>query len=452
MRYIPNGGQIAKDMLKRIGFNSFAELFDTQIPQTAQFKGDLRIKEGISELEIRRLMGGLANKNLSNPSKNFCGAGLYFHYIPSIVDNLSTRAEFLTSYTPYQPEISQGTLRYIFEFQSFLTSITKMDVANASMYDGSTAFAEAILMAKRIMPKRRKVAIAASLHPEYRQVGVTSSEQFGLEYVTIPTTVGGGVDLNAIEQFTKDPEALAICVQSPNFFGIVEDVKNISRIVNPSDSSIGTDGPLLIVTVAEAMSLALYEPAPADIMCGEVQSFGNYPAFGGPAVGFFATKEKFVRNMPGRIVGQTLDGQGKTSFCLTLSTREQHIRRDKATSNICTNQGWCALRSTIYLATMGTKGIREAAEQSYSNAHYAFELLTKTPGIRRVHTDDFFNEFVVEVNDLDRRFQAALNSGLIPGVRLSKFGGSRNELLLAFTEVHSRSDIESLALALRGSN
>lgn len=450
MRYIPNQGEIAKEMLKQTGYKSFAELFDTQIPREAQFKGELKIEKGASELELRRLMSGIASKNLSNPAKNFCGAGLYFHYVPSVVDNLSLRAEFLTSYTPYQPEISQGTLRYIFEFQSFLTSLTKMDVANASMYDGSTAFAEAILMAKRILPKRKRVAIAQSVHPEYRQTGVTSSEQFGLEYVTIPCTAGGSVDLAALERFACDPDTLAVCVQSPNFYGVVEDLKKIGATIQH-----GTEAPVFVVAVPEAMSLALYEPPGsfgADIICGEAQSFGNYPAFGGPVVGFFAAKEKYVRNMPGRIVGQTLDGQGKTSFCLTLSTREQHIRRDKATSNICTNQGWCALRATIYLATMGSKGLKEAAEQSYSNAHYACEQLTKISGVRRTFSEDFFNEFVVEIDDLDKRFARAVSAGIVPGIRLSKFGGRTNELLLAFTEIHSKADIDLLVSTLKGGN
>lgn len=447
MRYIPNSGKISQEMLESTGKKSFADLFNTQIPSEAQFKGELKLHNGISEQEVRRLMQGLAQSNFSNPLQNFCGGGIYFHYVPSIVDNLSVRSEFLTSYTPYQPEISQGTLRYIFEFQSYLTSLTKTDVANASMYDGSTAFAEAVLMARRVYPKRRKVLFSKALHPEYRQVAVTSSEQFGIEFVDVGLTSSGQTDLQSLATAAKDPDIFAICVQSPNFFGVVEDLSAIGKVFT------GSEPPLFVVAVPEAMSLALYEPAGsfgADIVCGEAQSFGNYPGFGGPGVGFFASREKFVRNMPGRIVGQTLDGQGKTAFCLTLATREQHIRREKATSNICTNQGWCALRSTIYLSTMGSAGLRQAAEHCYANAHYAADALCKLPGVSRAYTGDFFNEFTLNIKNLSARFQRALDQKTIPGIPLSRFGYGADELLVAVTEVHQKQDIDRLVASIQG--
>lgn len=299
------------------------------------------------------------------------------------------RSEFVTSYTPYQPEISQGTLRYIFEFQSYFASLTKMDVVNASMYDGSTATAEAVLMSKRLKPSRSKVVFSAGLHPEYRQVVVTTTEQFGLKFVDTPVGETGRLDIAALEKLSKDPDVVAVVVQSPNFHGVIEDLGAVSKAVKAS----GTEAPMFVVAVPEAMSLALYEPAGsfgADIVCGEGQSFGNYPGFGGPGVGFFATRDKFVRGMPGRVVGQTIDATGKTSFCLTLSTREQHIRREKATSNICSNQGWCALRSTIYLSTMGSRGLRQTAEQCYANAHYAATELGKVSGVRRVYSSVLF--------------------------------------------------------------
>jgi glycine dehydrogenase subunit 1 len=320
-----------------------------------------------------------------------------------------------------------------------------MEVANASLYDGSTAFAEAVLMAKRIYPQRKNVLISKALHPEYKKVAITSTNQFGLEFLEINTLSSGKTDLRALST-ALDNDTLAVCLQSPNFFGVVEDLSELSKILKPINLP-----PLSVVVIAEAMSLALYEPPGSfdvDIVCGETQSFGNYPGFGGPGVGFFTTKEKYVRNMPGRVVGQTLDGQGKIAFCLTLATREQHIRREKATSNICTNQGWCALRSTIYLSTMGSTGLREAAEICYSNAHYAAEKLCGVRNIKLAFAGDFFNEFVIEISDLNNRFQNALNKGIVPGIPLSRFGANPNQLLVTTTELHTKQNLDDLVESL----
>ena len=434
-------------MLREIGFSSAAELF-RGIPEKLQLKRPLDLPPALSEGEalnyFRQLAGSNETRVTGRKMPSFLGAGAYDHFIPTVIDTLISRSEFYTSYTPYQPEISQGTLQAIFEFQTMICELTGMDVSNASLYDGSTATAEAVLMAERVTG-RTKVALAGNLHPEYVQVVDTYIRNAGISKVMLPfNDETGTLRLDALAELNQ--EIGAVIVQSPNFFGGIEELQKIAEATHKI-------GALFVVVVAEAMSLGLLQSpgkAGADIVCGETQSFGIPMSFGGSYCGFFATSEKYQRQIPGRLVGMANDGQGRQGFVLTLATREQHIRREKATSNICTNQGLYALMSTVYLSTLGRRGVREAAEQNVQKSHYAARRIAELKGYRVRFSANFFNEFVVvgpaPAADLLRQLR---EEKIIGGLELARFFPEmKNEVLVCVTETVTREEIDRLVAAL----
>jgi glycine dehydrogenase subunit 1 len=420
-------------MLDACGVSSPEELF-VHLPEAVRLQRPLALAPGISEYEIVRYFRDRAAEN-SNGYASFLGAGVYNHYRPVLVDTVVSRGEFLTSYTPYQAEISQGTLTTIFEFQTMICQLTGMDVANASMYDGSTAVPEAAMMAVRATGKGR-VLVARSLHPEYREVLRTYAKNQGMpveEFGYLPEA--GTLDLEDLER-KMDGLTAAVIVQSPNFFGIVDQVKAAAEIAHQR-------GALLVVIFTEAVSLGLLgPPAEADIVAGELQSFAISPSYGGPYAGIIATKEKYIRQVPGRLVGQSVDSRGKRAFCLTLATREQHIRREKATSNICTNQALIALMATVFMTVYGKEGLRELALQNLAKAHY---LAGK---VKPRFTGAFFNEYVarVEGKPPDEWNKKLLKKRIIGGLPLGRFYPElADSVLLCATEMTNRSDMDLLA-------
>ena len=420
-------------MLDACGVAHPDDLF-AHLPDAVRLKRPLEISPGISEYEIVEYFRDRAAENGVGYA-SFLGAGVYRHYRPVLVDTVVSRGEFLTSYTPYQAEISQGTLTTIFEFQTMLCQLTGMDVANASMYDGSTAAPEAAMMAVRATGKGR-VLIAKSVHPEYREVLRTYARYQGMplaEFGYAPDA--GTIDLDDLER-KMDGFTGAVFVQSPNFFGVIEQVKAAAEIAHRR-------GALLIVLFTEAVALGILEPpADADIVAGELQSFAITPSYGGPYAGIIAAKEKLVRQMPGRLVGQTVDSNGKRAFCLTLSTREQHIRREKATSNICTNQALIALMATVFMTVYGKRGLRELAEQNLAKAHYLAGKLKPRFGGK------FFNEFVARVPE--EANQALLKKKIIGGLSLGRFYPElADSMLLCTTEMARRADMDLLAEIVR---
>lgn len=451
MRYIPNSPSERELMLREMGLKSVDELF-RGIPANLQLKRPLQIPAALSESDTLGYFRKMAEKNetptTGRKMASFLGAGAYNHFIPTVIDTLISRSEFYTSYTPYQPEISQGTLQAIFEFQTMICDLTGMDVSNASLYDGSTATAEAVLMAERVTG-RTKVAIAGNLHPEYIEVVDTYIKNAGISKVVLPFDgQNGTLRLDSLTDIGADIGA--VIVQSPNFFGGIEELQKIADATHRI-------GALFVVVVSEAMSLGLLQSpgrAGADIVCGETQSFGIPLSFGGSYCGFFATREKFQRQIPGRLVGMAHDDQGRSGFVLTLATREQHIRREKATSNICTNQGLYALMSTVYLSTMGRAGLREAAEQNLQKAHYAARLISGIAGYKLRFGASFFNEFVISApRPATEVLERLREQDIIGGLELSRFFGGRdsgmeNEILVCVTETTTRQDIDRLVSAL----
>src|SRR5256714_1748573 len=386
MRYLPKSPAERQEMLAAIGAKSIDELF-SGIPERYRLREALKLPGPYSEAEVIQYFTARAAEN-SRGYSSFLGAGIYNHLRSVVTDAIIQRGEFLTSYTPYQAEISQGTLQAIFEFQTLICQLTGQEVANASMWDGSTATTEAVLMAERVTG-RRCVLVARSLHPEYRDVLKTYAKHSGLEVEEIRFASDGALDEKVLRGALRDDVA-AVVVQSPNFFGAIEPVAQLAEVAHGS-------GALLIAAVTEAVSLGVVRPpAEADIVALEAQSFGLPPSYGGPFVGVIASRDKFVRQMPGRLVGQTSDTEGRRGFVLTLATREQHIRREKATSNICTNQALCALAATVHLTLLGKEGLREMAQHNLSKAQFALAELTKIPGGRRAFDAPFFNEFTLE--------------------------------------------------------
>ncbi|MBI4469922.1 MAG: aminomethyl-transferring glycine dehydrogenase subunit GcvPA [Acidobacteria bacterium] len=440
MRYIPHAAEERAEMLGTLGRHDIEELFQV-IPPPVRLRKPLQLPPGLSEPEVLESLGQLAARNTAARGfRSFLGAGAYTHFAPAHIDALISRSEFFTSYTPYQPEVAQGTLQAIFEFQTMICQLTGMDVANASLYDGSTAMAEAVLMALRITGRKR-IVVAGSVHPHYRDVTRTYTRNLGIEIDTAGYDTGSG-QLKA-EGFSLDGTTAALVVQSPNFLGGVEDLAAWSLAAHDQ-------GALLIVVVAEPMSLALLRSpgdCGADIVVGEGQSFGIPVSYGGPYVGLFATREKYVRQMPGRLVGQAFDGQGRRGFVLTLSTREQHIRREKATSNICTNQGLFALMATIYLATMGPAGLREVAEQNWQKTAYLAGRLegSRDAGLR--FSGPFFNELVIRLRrPLPSLLARAHAEEMLAGLPLGDYYPELEDCLLTcVTEVHTRADLDQLA-------
>src|ERR1700736_4877040 len=387
MRYLPKSPAERQEMLSAVGAKTIEELFHS-IPETYRLKKPLNLPGPMSEHEVVQYFSERAKEN-SDGYTSFLGAGVYNHLRSVVTDTILQRGEFLTSYTPYQAEITQGKLQSIFEFQTLMCQLTGQEVANASMYDGSTAATAAVLMAERLT-SRRRVLVARSVHPEYRAVLKTYAKNSGLIVEEVAIGADGTVDAKALQAGLKE-DVSAILVQSPNFLGVVEPIADLANLAHKV-------GALLVATVTEAVSLGLVNPpADADIVAMEGQSFGLAPSYGGPYVGVMASREKFVRQMPGRLAGQTIDTEGRRGFVLTLATREQHIRREKATSNICTNQALCALAATVHLTLLGKEGLREMAHQNLSKAEFAVAELTKIPGVKRTFAAPFFNEFTIEL-------------------------------------------------------
>jgi len=423
-------------MLAEIGVASIDELFSV-IPAEDRFNRDLAVPRAHAESEIIDYFKAAGAKNATDYA-SFLGAGAYRHYRPVIIDSLVQRGEFLTSYTPYQAEITQGTLQAIFEFQTMIAELTGMDVANASMYDGSTGAAEAVMMAVRVTGRHKSV-VAATVHPEYREVLATYTRNQGLPQALVSyNRETGRIDLAALDAAVTE-ETAAVLVQSPNFFGVIEDIPAIAEIVHKK-------GALLIVSIAEAVSLGIVRPpVEADIVSLEAQSFGVALSYGGPFCGVIATKEKYVRQMPGRLVGQTVDSNGNRGFVLTLSTREQHIRREKATSNICTNQALVALMATIFLSVYGKEGIRELAEHNLAKAAYAASTLSSVPGAKLLFNGaPRFHEFVLQTEEAPAQWsQRLLDNKIVGGIDLSRwYPELHNSTLWCATEVVTRAIID----------
>lgn len=443
MRYLPLTHDDRRAMLDVIGADSVDDLF-RDVPASARLKGPIAgLPSFKGEMEVERIVSSMAARSVPAGSVPFfCGAGAYRHHVPSSVDQLLLRGEFLTSYTPYQPEVSQGTLQYLFEFQSQVALLTGMEVANASMYDGSTGAAEAVMMAGRLT-RRPKAILSGGLHPHYRDVIKTHADMGGFEAVSLtPSHKGGENPAIAIDGNTS-----CVVVQTPDVWGRVHDVTALAEACHKA-------GALLIVVVTEVISLGLL-PSPgsmgADIVVCEGQSLGNGLNFGGPYVGLFATKEQYIRQMPGRVCGETVDAEGKRGFVLTLSTREQHIRREKATSNICTNSGLCALAFTMHLTMLGEEGIKKLARLNHAMAVKAAERLARIKGVK-ILNDSFFNEFAVELpRPAHDVVEACARKKVIAGVPASRLDAApelANILLVAVTETASEADIETLAQTL----
>jgi len=436
MRYLPKSPADREAMLKAIGVRSIDDLF-SPIPSEYRLTRDLKVPRQMAESEIVDWFK-LRSKENGDDYTSFLGAGAYFHYRPVVIDALVQRGEFLTSYTPYQAEFAQGTLQAIFEFQTMVSELTGMDLANASMYDGSTGAAEAVMMAVRITGKSSAV-VARSLHPEYREVLATYATHQGIPLTTTTFTDSGRVDLKELEKSVTDDTA-CVLIQSPNFFGTVEDIEAIAEIAHRR-------GALLIVSIAEAVSLGIVEPPrTADIVAMEAQSFGVPMGFGGPYCGVLATKDKFVRQMPGRLAGQTVDKKGKRGFVLTLATREQHIRREKATSNICTNQALVALMVNIFMTVYGKVGLRELAKQNLAKTAYAADQFGKNAKVLFTGAPRF-NEFVVQTSEEPSAINSRLlGHKIIGGLPLKKFYPELgNAALWCCTELTTRSMIDTAA-------
>ena len=433
-RYLPKSEADREAMLKSIGSRSIDELF-APIPGEYRLNRDLRIPRQMAESEIMDWFRERSREN-GDGYASFLGAGAYLHYRPVIIDSLISRGEFLTAYTPYQAEVSHGTLQSIFEFQTMICELTGMEVANASMYDGSTAATEAVLMAARVTG-RSGVAVARSVHPEYREVIATYATHQDMPLTEVSYTDSGRVDLKALENAVSDQTA-CVLMQSPNFFGTIEDVAAVAEIAHKQ-------GALLVVSIAEAVSLGIVEPPrQADIIAMEAQSFGVPLGFGGPYCGVIATRERFVRQMPGRLVGQTVDSQGRRGFVLTLATREQHIRREKATSNICTNQALIALMVNIFMNVYGKVGLRELATQNLAKTHYAVQQFGKHAKVLFSGAPRF-NEFVILTSEAPNAINSRiLGHKIVGGLPLNKFYPELgNASLWCCTELTSRSTIDT---------
>ena len=444
MRYLPHSPQDRADMLTKIGVSSIDDLF-VDIPKDKLIDGLPDLPRHKGEIEVERILSGMAGRNVSAGSVPFfVGAGAYKHHVPASVDHLIQRSEFLTSYTPYQPEIAQGTLQYMFEFQTQVARLTSMDVANASMYDGSTGCAEAVLMAHRAT-RRRKAVLSGGLHPHYADVVRTVSDMASDAVVTMaPDPLATENIIAAI-----DKETSCVVVQSPDVFGNLRDLKPIADACH-------ANGALLVAVFTEVVSLGLVTPPGemgADIVVGEGQSIGNALNFGGPYVGLFATRDKFVRQMPGRLCGETVDANGKRGFVLTLSTREQHIRREKATSNICTNSGLCALAFTIHMTLLGGVGLERLARLNHANAVKLADMLKGVSGVE-VLSKTFFNEFTLRVKgDAAAIIEKMAGAGVLGGVPVSRLlpnAGLDDLIIVANTEVNTDDDRAAFVAALKG--
>ncbi|MDH7553885.1 MAG: aminomethyl-transferring glycine dehydrogenase subunit GcvPA [Spirochaetota bacterium] len=437
MSFLPNSDEDIRSMCNEIGVNSVEDLF-VDIPSTVK-NPDIQLPSPLSEQEAMHSLLRIANTN-----KRVCslvGGGIYHHYVPAVVDHLSSRSEFYTAYTPYQPEVSQGTLAAIFEFQTYMCRLTGMDIANASMYDGATALAEAVLMAVRTT-RKNNVLCSAAIHPHYRQVLATYAWASDISLQIVPYK-NGATDYTELSHIINDTVACVV-VQSPNFFGVIEDIEKVAHIAHEHKA-------LCIATFTEAMSLGLLKSpgeCGADIACGEGQSFGNYPANGGPLLGILACKKEFMRTIPGRLIGKTVDEDGRECYVMTLQTREQHIRRERATSNICTNEGLCALRATIYLGLVGNRLV-ELARTNHMAASYCLEQLVNL-GYERVFDAPFFNEFVIKINNAKNVQNKLMDNGFALGIPLETYYPELSDcLLVTATECTTKDDIDTLVKLLQ---
>lgn len=445
-RYIPHTEQDCLNMFEAIGVKKVEDLFGS-IPKDYRLSKPLDLPSALSEPDLMLHFQGLQSPIFSGDHwSHFLGAGAYRHFIPAVVPSLISRSEFYTAYTPYQPEISQGTLQAIFEYQTLMCQLTGMDVSNASLYDGASGLAEAVLMAQRIT-KRKKVLLSRAIHPEYRRVIETYIDPDQQEIVLVPYHPSEGQTDRAALNTLLNEDVSAVVIQSPNFFGIVEDLKMMGEKVHQT-------GGLLIAGFTEAIAYGMLTPPGelgADMVAGEGQSLGIPLSFGGPYLGVFTTRGKFVRTMPGRLVGETVDLDGKRGFVLTLATREQHIRRERATSNICTNEGLCALMATIFLSCFGKRGLRELARMNLSKAEYAKKIFSGIRGCKLAFSSPTFNEFVLKVEgDAEGVLKALRKEKILGGLSLGKFYPELNQHLLAtVTELNTKEEIDSWAKALK---
>ena len=437
MHYLPLTQQDEKDILDRLNVSSFSELLDQIIPKDLQFHGQCGLPDAVSEYDIRRIMKQLAAQNKSSDDCiSFLGAGIYDHYIPAIVNNLLSRSEFYTAYTPYQAEVSQGTLQTIFEYQSVICELTAMDIANASMYDGGSGLAEACHMACTATG-RKKVILADLIHPFYQRITNTYTKECGVEIITCPSK-DGIIDIEKLASLLDDKTS-CFCLQHPNFYGFLENVTDIEQLVHQHGA--------LLVSVVDPISLGIIKPPGdynADIAIGEGQALGIPQGFGGPLLGIFAARQKYIRSIPGRIVGETTDIDGKRGFVLTLQTREQHIRREKATSNICTNEALCALSALIYLCSLGKSGIIEVGNLCISKSHYLHKRIMDLDGIEPLYKQEFFKEFVVRTDKPSQQVvDELLQYNIFGGVPLSIFDEKlQHHLLISVTEQRSKTEID----------
>jgi glycine dehydrogenase subunit 1 len=443
MRYLPLTDSDRAGMLKTIGAASIEELY-RDVPRSARLTAPLDLPDHAGEIEVERAFAALAARNVAAGSvPSFLGAGAYRHHVPATVDYLIQRGEFLTAYTPYQPEVSQGTLQTLYEFQTYVAMITGMEVANASMYDGATAAAEAVMMAHRLTG-RRKAVLSGALHPHYREVAAATARFLDTDVILLPPNPAGAEDLAV----RIDADTACVVVQYPDFFGRLADLAPLGRACHAASA-------LLVVAVTEIVALGLLRPPGemgADIVVGEGASLGNALSFGGPYVGLFATRERFVRQMPGRLAGETVDVEGRRGYVLTLATREQHIRREKATSNICTNSQLCALAFAIHLSLLGDTAFRRLAEINHAHAVMLAERLSLVRGVMIANTS-FFNEFTLCLPEPAGSLVDALaDRGVLGGVPVSRFypgeESCANLLLVAATETNTEADIERFATAL----
>jgi glycine dehydrogenase subunit 1 len=444
--YIPNTEEDIEGMLSEIGVEKAEDLF-SHIPQELMFKGSLNLPKPLSEQEVLDNLSRLSYMNADTRSyTSFLGGGVYNHFIPPVVSHLVGRSEFYTSYTPYQPEVSQGTLQAIFEYQTLMCMLTGMEVSNASLYDGASATAEAVLMAGRVTG-RKKIILSRTLNPQYRDVIKTYCRGFDGEIFELPYDESGKTDIHALDD-SIDGETSCVVVQLPNFFGIIEDLEKYEPIVHKN-------GALFIVAFSEPVAFGIIKPPGdfgADVACGEGQSLGLPPGYGGPYLGIFTSKGSLVRNIPGRIVGESVDAEGRRAFVLTLSAREQHIRREKATSNICTNEGLCALAATVYLSALGKQGIRKIALINHKRSEYAKRCLKEIGGFHLRFNSPTFNEFVIR-SELDPAMieRKLIKKKIIPGFRLGRYFRELGDcLLVTVTEMNTIDDIERFCEALKG--
>ena len=432
-KYFPHTEADLQAMMAKVGINSLDDLY-AEVPSEVRFRGDYQLPSAMSELEVRQLFEQLGSQNQLLTC--FAGAGVYDHYTPSVIPQLLSRSEFLTSYTPYQAEISQGTLHYIFEYQSMMAELTGMDISNASMYDGTTATAEAVMMAVAAGKKQNRVLVSETIDPKTLEVVKTYAHFRHIDLEMIPQK-DGITDLQSLQdQLSQHPkEYAAVLVQQPNYYGIVEDYSGVAEAIHAQK------GLFIMNSVAADLAL-LKTPGEwgADIAVGDGQSLGIPMQFGGPYVGYMCCNEKLIRKMPGRIVGKTVDNRGQRAFVLTLQAREQHIRRQKATSNICSNQSLMALFVTIYLSLMGREGLKEAARLSYAGAHYLCDKLVATGRFSLVYNQPFFNEFVVRYDgDLDALQQHLTANGILGGIQVAP-----DQVMFAVTEKRSKEEIDRL--------